>query len=110
MKRLEPGAAEAVATAISLEIDRKILISTATEPRSVEEISFETGIPLATCYRKVHELMRDSLLGVEKIVVIGTGRKVEKYKRTFRHLRISLDSEGLSVWDDDPPIIPMVEP
>ena len=64
MKRLEPGTAEAVATAISLEIDRKILISTATEPRSGEEISIETGIPLATCYRKVNELMRDSLLGV----------------------------------------------
>ncbi len=108
MKKLEPGVAEAVARAISDETERKILVSTAGKAKSIEEISVETKIPLATCYRKVHTLTSLGLLAVEKIVVTDAGKKFEKFSRTFRHLRISLDKEGLSVWDDDPPMVPLL--
>jgi hypothetical protein len=109
MKKLDPQVAESVAKAITDEAARKILVCTASESKTVEEISSETGIPLATCYRKVAELVRYELLAVEKIVLPARGKKVEKFKRTFRHLRISLDGNGLAVWDDDSPIIPFIE-
>lgn len=104
MKKLDPGAAEAVSKAISDPSQRRILACTASKAKSVEEISSETGIPLATCYRHVHALRDARLLAVKEIVLTDSGKKFEKFLRTFRHLRISLENDGLSVWDDDPPI------
>jgi hypothetical protein len=106
MKKLEPAVAEAVARAISDETERKILISTNGSAKSVEEISAETGIPLSTCYRAVHELVSLRLMNVKETIVTEKGKKFEKFIRTFKHLHISLDAEGLLVWDDDPPIYP----
>jgi hypothetical protein len=106
MKKLEPEVAEAVSRAIGNVSQRKILSCIAMKAKSVEEIASETGIPLATCYRDVHALRDMKLLAVGEIILNSSGKKYEKFIRTFKHLRISLDSDGISVWDDDPPVTP----
>ncbi len=110
MKKLEPEVAEAVSKAISNPSQRKILASTAMKAKSVEEICSETGIPLATGYRDVHALRDMGLLTIAEVVLTDSGKKYEKFIRAFKHLRISLDGDGLSVWDDDPPAVLRIEP
>lgn len=72
--------------------------------RNQEQLSSETEILPAICYREVETLKRYDLSQIHKIMYNEIGRKFETRKRNISDLWISLDDEEL-VWDDDPLIL-----
>jgi hypothetical protein len=81
---------EAVLKAMADPYERKILRSTITIARSIEEISQENCIPVSTCYRRVHELVTLRLLRVEHIIITSSGKKYETFRSTLKGVRINL--------------------
>ena len=88
-----------VLRAVSDEYARTILASTLSQAKSVEDISNQTGIPVSTCYRRVHELVSLHLLKLEKIVITDTGKKYETFRSILKNAKIGLSSAGELVVD-----------
>jgi cobalamin biosynthesis Co2+ chelatase CbiK len=76
--------------ALSDEYSRKIMLSTISAPKTVEELSKENSIPISTCYRRVHDLIRQGFLIVDKIVITNDGKKYETFSSSFKKFRIDL--------------------
>src|SRR2546422_894741 len=55
------------------EYAERILVATQRIPRSVQEISDKYDIPIAACYRKIHELEEAGFLNVAEIVTTPKG-------------------------------------
>ena len=79
------------------DYSRRILLSAVAEPKTVEELSKENGIPLSTCYRRVHEMLEGGALIVERIVVTSVGKKYELYRSAFRGLNIKLEGGAITM-------------
>ncbi len=79
------------------EYSRKILLSAIPHAKSVEELSIENGIPLSTCYRRVHELFENGILVVERIVIAPDGKKYELYRSGFRGMSVKLEGGSVEV-------------
>lgn len=88
---------DAVLQVLSDEYMRAILCSTISNAKSMVEISNENGIPISTCYRRVHELVNFHLLKTEKTVITSNGKKYETFRSTLRAATITLLSGKLSV-------------
>lgn len=88
----------AIIHAMSDEISRMILNSTAAKGGSVEEITHEIGFPLSTVYRRIHELEEAGLLLLEEIVLPGNGRRYSLYRSAFNRITMALDPGGLRIW------------
>lgn len=67
----------------------RILVATHSSPRSVQEISDTYDIPIAACYRKIHELEDAGFLKCSKIVTTSKGKAMKLYRATLMsaHLR-----------------------
>ncbi len=91
---VEEDRANAVLRAVADEYARKIIASTMSSEKSVEDISDETGIPKSSCYRRVHELLGLRLLRPKKIVITSTGKKYETFRSTRKDAKIGLSSTG----------------
>lgn len=67
----------------------RILVATHADPRSVQEISDTYDIPIAACYRKVHELEDAGFLKVAQIVTTSKGKAMKLYQAVLKsaHLR-----------------------
>lgn len=83
--------------AVSDEYSRKIILATSEKPKSVEELSAENGIPLSTCYRRVHELVDGGIMLIDKITITPEGKKFETFRSAFKSIQISFEKEGLVV-------------
>ena len=55
------------------EYAERILVATQNTSRSVQEISDKYDIPIAACYRKIHELEEAGFLNVAEIVTTPKG-------------------------------------
>lgn len=82
---------------ISDEYMRRIICSTIVEAKSIEEIKQESGIPISTCYRRVHDLVNLRLLKVESTIITDMGKKFERYRSTISGATVSLLSGELTV-------------
>jgi len=89
--------AKNLVAALADEASRRILSSTLIEGKTVQEISLEQALPFSTCYRRAHELVHQGLLGVERIVVTGDGRRFHKYRSFFRSVQITSSFGDVSV-------------
>ncbi len=58
---VEQDRKEALLQAMANDYMRKILLSTVSCARPIEEIARENGIPISTCYRRVRELIHSSI-------------------------------------------------
>lgn len=83
--------------AISDEYTRRIICNTMSEAKSIEEIKQESGIPISTCYRRVHSLVDIHLLRIENIVITSSGKKFEKFRSVISGATISLVSGELEI-------------
>jgi len=83
--------------ALSDEFAKRILISTVTGGKTVQEISLEQAVPLSTCYRRARDLLDEGLLVVERLVVTGDGKRYSVYRSSFKTMEISSDLRTLSV-------------
>ncbi len=99
-KTIEINEAESVrafAHILADEYSRKILASALPDPKSVEDLSKENGIPLSTCYRRVHDMLREGVVVVERIVVTADGKRYELYRSGFSALTLRLEGNIMSI-------------
>jgi len=66
------------------EYAERILVATHDRPRSVQEVSDKNDIPIAACYRKVHELEELGLLHCSEIVTTPKGKTMKLYRSQLK--------------------------
>ena len=66
------------------EYAERILVATKNSPRSVQEISDRYDIPIAACYRKVHELEEAGFLKCAEIVTTPKVKTMKLYQSQLR--------------------------
>ena len=66
------------------EYAERILVATQETPRSVQEISDRYDIPIAACYRKIHELESAGFLKVAEIVTTPKGKTMKLYRSLLK--------------------------
>ncbi len=66
------------------EYAERILVATQSVSRSVQEISDRYNIPIAACYRKIHELEEAGFLKVAEIVTTPKGKTMKLYRSLLR--------------------------
>ena len=87
---IERGSNVVVLNAISDEYTRRILTSTTEAAKSIDAISQENGIPISTCYRRVHELVRDRLLRIEQTTITPDGKRYQTFRSVFNTMNVTL--------------------
>jgi hypothetical protein len=85
-----------IVSALSDEYSRKIMASTILDAKSPEQISQENGIPVSTCYRRIHDLVGLSMIQVSKIN-LDNGKKSVLYKSVYRDILVKFEPSGLAV-------------
>src|ERR1700722_13456080 len=86
---LSRGLAGCVVAALSDRFSRRIVSSTVSRGKTVQEISAEQAVPLSSCYRRTRELTDKGLLVVERIVITGEGKRYAVYRSSFKEVQIS---------------------
>ncbi len=66
------------------------ILCAAESPRSARELSDATGIPIATCYRRIEELVETGLLSQEGRQLSEAGRRTTVYQRTVEEVHVDL--------------------
>jgi predicted ArsR family transcriptional regulator len=70
------------------EYAERILVATQSTSRSVQEISDKYDIPIAACYRKIHELEEASFLNVAEIVTTPKGKTMKLYRSLLKSAQL----------------------
>jgi len=70
------------------DYSQKILVNTYSSPMSAQKLSRVCQIPIAACYRRIHELEEAGLLAVDREKEVYKGRKVRLYKCRLRSATI----------------------
>ncbi len=70
------------------DYSQKILVSTYTSAMSAQRLSRACQIPIAACYRRIHELESVGLIGVDREKEVYKGRKVRLYRCRLRSATI----------------------
>src|SRR5579872_161964 len=97
MMVVEQDRKESLLQAMANEYARKILLSTVSSAKPIEEIAKECGIPISTCYRRVHELTLLRLLRIERTVITETGKKYETFRSQVKDAKIDFSLNEISV-------------
>lgn len=89
-----PGAegtevAESVLGAVGDKYAARILAA-AAEPRSAQQLSDELDVPIATCYRRIDDLVAADLLVCVGRQTSDRGRRTKVYRRTVDGLAVDL--------------------
>jgi len=95
--------AKDVSRLLADDYSQKILVSTFVSPMSAQKLSKICQIPIAACYRRIHELESAGLLGVDREKEVYKGRKVRLYKCRLRSATIKFINGRFAVkYDCDP--------
>ncbi|HUI87015.1 MAG TPA: helix-turn-helix domain-containing protein [Nitrososphaerales archaeon] len=97
MELTDPARVQAVLQVLSDEYSRKILLSAISASKSVEELSRLNDIPLSTCYRRVHELLADGLLVMDRIVVTPDGKRYEMLRSSYKGFSVAFEDGSVKV-------------
>ncbi|HYB04868.1 MAG TPA: helix-turn-helix domain-containing protein [Nitrososphaerales archaeon] len=97
MMVVEQDRKEALLEALGDDYARKILVATVSQAKSADEIARDSGIPVSTCYRRVHELLSLRLLRIEKTIISDSGKKYETFRSTVKDATINFSSNEISV-------------
>jgi len=95
--------AKEVSRLLADDYSQKILVSTYTSPMSAQRLSKACQIPIAACYRRIHELEQVGLLSVEREKEVYKGRKVRLYKCRLRSASIRFLNGRFAVRYDTEP-------
>jgi len=85
------------------DYSQKILVSTYSLPMSAQRLSKICQIPIAACYRRIHELEHAGLIGVDREKEVYKGRKVRLYKCRLRSATIKFNNGKFAVRYDTEP-------
>ena len=97
MMVVEQDRKEALLEALGDDYARKILVATVSQAKSADEIARDSGIPVSTCYRRVHELLSVRLLRIEQTIISDSGKKYETFRSTVKDATINFSSNEISV-------------
>jgi len=86
-----------VIKALSDEYSRKIVLSIISSSLPIEEIAREQDIPMSTCYRRIHEMLKFGIIRPDRTIIRGDGKKFVCYKSAIKNATILLDSGQLKV-------------
>lgn len=89
--------AQSVIEVLSDKYARKIIFATTATARSTEEVSIETKIPISTCYRRIHSMVKFGLLVVDRTILTDDGRKYETYKSAIKDARVKMEAGKVTV-------------
>ena len=73
------------------------ILSAAESARSVQELSDAVDVPIATCYRRIEELVDAGLLKSEGRQMSEKGRRTTVYRRTIDELSIDFATDDVAV-------------
>ena len=91
-----------ILSALSDSNMQKILQSTSFSDRSANDIIREHGgLPHATVYRKINELIKFGLLVLYRSEIAG-GKRITYYKSTFRSVRVSYEGVAETTIEAEP--------
>jgi predicted ArsR family transcriptional regulator len=96
-------ASKEVSRLLADDYSQKILVSTYASPMSAQRLSRICQIPIAACYRRIHELEQAGLLGVDREKEVYKGRKVRLYKCRLRSATIRFNNGKFHVRYDTEP-------
>lgn len=95
--------AKEVSKLLADDYSQKILVSTYTSPMSAQKLSKVCQIPIAACYRRIHELEQAGLIGVDREKEVYKGRKVRLYRCKLRSATIKfLNGRFVVRYDTEP--------
>jgi predicted ArsR family transcriptional regulator len=75
---------KAISKLLTDDYAERILAATYFYARSVQEVSDKYDIPIAACYRKMHDLEDAGLVEVEKIVTTSKGKNMKLYRSQLK--------------------------
>lgn len=76
---------------------RAILASLMVGPKPVKAITTETGLPTATAYRHVHDLVDKGLIVLERSAISPQGKRYDLYRSLLSEAHVYLDRDGVHV-------------
>lgn len=89
---------------------RRLVLAAFTRPRSALELSHQTGIPIAKCYRLLWRLRRAGLIRVHGAYIFPTGRAKLLFRGKLRDLELFLTGGKLMARAHKPRISESSEP
>lgn len=90
-------ASKDVSRLLADDYSQKILVSTYASPMSAQKLSKICQIPIAACYRRIHELEQAGLIAVDREKEVYKGRKVRLYKCKLRSATIKFNNGRFAV-------------
>ncbi|WP_254862361.1 winged helix-turn-helix domain-containing protein [Halovivax gelatinilyticus] len=82
-----------VLSALGSKYSAEILCAAGT-PKSVQTLSEDIEIPIATCYRRIEELVEAGLLECEGRTLSEEGRRTNIYRRTLDEIEVDFSDEA----------------
>lgn len=70
------------------------ILDASQEPKSAQQLSDELDIPIATCYRRVEELVEMDLLEVSDKTLSDQGRTMKLYESSVSGIEIDFTGDG----------------
>lgn len=86
-----------VIKALSDDYSRKIVLSIISISMPIEEIARVQNIPVSTCYRRIHEMLKFGIVKPDHTIIREDGKKFVCYKSAIKNATILLDSGHLKV-------------
>ncbi|ARS91508.1 winged helix-turn-helix domain-containing protein [Natrarchaeobaculum aegyptiacum] len=83
---------QAVLSALGNKYSAEILCAAGT-PKSAQTLSEDIEIPIATCYRRIEELVDAGLLTCEGRRLSEEGRRTNIYRRTLDEIEVDFSGE-----------------
>lgn len=87
------GDSASLLSALGSKYSAEILCAAGT-PKSAQSLSEDVEIPIATCYRRISELVEAGLLECEGRRLSDEGRRTHIYRRTVDELEVDFSRNG----------------
>ena len=87
----------AVSRLLADDYSQKILVKTYNVSMSAQKLSRVCRIPIAACYRRIHDLETVGLIGIEDEMEVYKGRRVRMYKCRLRSAMIKFTKGRFAV-------------
>ena len=84
--------AKEIVSAISDEYSQRIVLETMSKDLTIPKMCSELEIPISTCYRKVHRLLRCGIVRPLRTVIDDSGKKFVSYTASFKRVSIRFES------------------
>lgn len=96
---------ETVADALSSKAARLILSRCIRRPIPAKELSEATGVPLASAYRTIHDLVEKGLLVVERSAMTPDGKAYDLYRSRLQEAALEMMPEQIRItWEVFEPV------